>query len=81
MAVVMVCHFGRSISKSSLNLPTAMAKASEVLPGSDPDAQVKEVKAWLKLKGVREFEPVSLFSDQLTKVCCYSVCTFHCAPT
>ena len=34
-----------------------------------PDAKVKEVKAWLKSKGVRDFEPVSLFCDQLDKVC------------
>lgn len=44
-----------------------MAKASDMLPCSDPDARVKEIKTWLKSKGVRDFEPVSLFSDQLTK--------------
>jgi hypothetical protein len=46
-----------------------MAKSSEVLPGPDSDARVREVKGWLKSKGVRDFEPVSLFCDQLTKVC------------
>ncbi|KAG6840893.1 hypothetical protein C0991_003417 [Blastosporella zonata] len=45
----------------------AMAKASAILPGPDPDARVKDIKAWLKGKGVRDFEPVSLFCDQLTK--------------
>ncbi|PPQ70177.1 hypothetical protein CVT26_014453 [Gymnopilus dilepis] len=45
----------------------AMMKASEVFPGPDPDGKVKEVKNWLKSKGVRDFEPVSLFCDQLTK--------------
>ncbi|KAF8896029.1 exonuclease II [Infundibulicybe gibba] len=45
----------------------AMAVASEVLPGPDADGNVKEVKAWLKTKGVRDFEPVSLFCDQLGK--------------
>jgi 5'-3' exoribonuclease 1 len=45
-----------------------MAKASEVFPGADPDQQVREVKAWLNSKGVRNFIPVSLFCDQLTKV-------------
>ncbi|KJA19823.1 hypothetical protein HYPSUDRAFT_143219 [Hypholoma sublateritium FD-334 SS-4] len=45
----------------------AMAKASEVFLGPDPDAKVREVKNWLKTKGVRDFEPVSLFCDQLTK--------------
>jgi hypothetical protein len=46
----------------------AMAKASEVFPDSDSDAKVREIKQWLKTKGVRDFEPVSLFCDQLTKV-------------
>ncbi|KAG1799421.1 uncharacterized protein HD556DRAFT_1458269 [Suillus plorans] len=32
------------------------------------DARVKEVKPWLKLKGVRDLEPVSLFSENLAKV-------------
>ncbi|KAF9562573.1 hypothetical protein CPC08DRAFT_633933 [Agrocybe pediades] len=45
----------------------AMAKASDVFKVRDPDGKVKEVKAWLKSKGVRDFEPVSLFCDQLTK--------------
>ncbi|TFK36739.1 hypothetical protein BDQ12DRAFT_239185 [Crucibulum laeve] len=45
----------------------AMAKAAEVLAGDDPDGRVKEIKSWLKSKGVRDFEPVSLFCDQLTK--------------
>ncbi|KAJ7608732.1 exonuclease II [Roridomyces roridus] len=45
----------------------AIAKASEILRVPDPDARVKEVKAWLKSKGVRDFEPVSLSCDQLTK--------------
>ncbi|KAG5652989.1 hypothetical protein H0H81_002814 [Sphagnurus paluster] len=44
---------------------SAMAKAKDVLPGGDAD--VKEIKNWLKSKGVRDFEPVSLFCDQLTK--------------
>jgi len=50
------------------NSSEAMAKASEVFPGADPDGKVKEIKHWLKTKGVRDFEPVSLFCDQLTKV-------------
>jgi 5'-3' exoribonuclease 1 len=45
-----------------------MAKASEVL-GPDTEARVREVKSWLKFKGVRDFEPVSLFCDQLAKAC------------
>lgn len=45
-----------------------MAKASEVL-GPDPETRVTEVKNWLKSKGVRDFGPVSLFCDQLAKVC------------
>ncbi|KIJ60330.1 hypothetical protein HYDPIDRAFT_98795 [Hydnomerulius pinastri MD-312] len=43
-----------------------MARASDIF-SDNPDAHIKEVKSWLKSKGVRDFEPVSLFSDQLTK--------------
>jgi len=46
----------------------AMAKSSEIFSGPDPDGKVREIKHWLKAKGVRDFEPVSLFCDQLTKV-------------
>ena len=47
----------------------AMVKAEELFPSSDdPDGRVRDVKAWLKLKGVRDFEAVSLFCDQLGKV-------------
>jgi 5'-3' exoribonuclease 1 len=45
-----------------------MIKASEALPGSDPDDKIREIKIWLKSKGVRDFEPVSIYCDQLTKV-------------
>ncbi|KIJ10774.1 hypothetical protein PAXINDRAFT_119322 [Paxillus involutus ATCC 200175] len=43
-----------------------MARGSDIF-GENADARVKEVKSWLKSKDVRDFEPVSLFSDQLTK--------------
>ena len=45
-----------------------MARASDVFTDGDPDSKVLEVKSWLKSRGVRDFEPVSLFADQLTKV-------------
>lgn len=45
-----------------------MARASDVFPGGNGDARVNEVKAWLKSRGVRDFEPVPLFADQLSKV-------------
>ncbi|KAF8805386.1 hypothetical protein BYT27DRAFT_6674914 [Phlegmacium glaucopus] len=44
-----------------------MMTAADALPGPDPDGQVKEIKSWLKSKGVRDFEAVSLYCDQLTK--------------
>ncbi|KAJ6450152.1 exonuclease II [Mycena sanguinolenta] len=44
-----------------------IAKASDILRVPDPDARVREAKAWLKSKGVRDFEPVSLSCDQLNK--------------
>ncbi|KAF9074552.1 XRN 5'-3' exonuclease N-terminus-domain-containing protein [Rhodocollybia butyracea] len=45
----------------------AMLRATDVFAGSNPDARVKEIKLWLKSKGVRDFEAVSLFCDQLSK--------------
>jgi hypothetical protein len=45
----------------------AMLRASDAFPGSESDHKVREIKAWLKTRGVRDFEPVTLFSDQLTK--------------
>lgn len=44
-----------------------MARDTDIFD-SHADARVKEVKSWLKLKGVRDLEPVSLFSDSLAKV-------------
>jgi hypothetical protein len=46
-----------------------MARASDLYPPGEADAKVKEIKKWLGDKGVRDFEPVSLFCDQLDKVC------------
>ena len=43
-----------------------MTRATDIF-AENADARVKEVKSWLKSRGVREFEPVSLFSDQLRK--------------
>ncbi|CAK5283845.1 unnamed protein product [Mycena citricolor] len=52
----------------SLDLPgDAIAKASEIFRKGDADQRVKEAKAWLKGKGVRDLEPVSLYCDQLGK--------------
>jgi hypothetical protein len=45
-----------------------MARASDVFTEGDADLNVLDVKSWLKSRGVRDFEPVSLFADQLTKV-------------
>ena len=45
----------------------AMLTATDVFPGDEADSRVKEVKHWLNSKGVRDFEPVSLFCDQLKK--------------
>ncbi|KAI0028225.1 hypothetical protein K488DRAFT_89959 [Vararia minispora EC-137] len=45
-----------------------MARASDIFPQSDsPSAKAKEVRQWLTTKGVRDFEPVSLYCDQLKK--------------
>ncbi|TFY75929.1 hypothetical protein EWM64_g8082 [Hericium alpestre] len=45
----------------------SMAKASNIFHTDNPDASAKEVRTWLASKGVRDFEPVSLFCDQLKK--------------
>ena len=46
-----------------------MAEAEEIFSSSDrPDAKVKEVRQWLKTKGVLDLEAVSLFCDQLDQV-------------
>jgi 5'-3' exoribonuclease 1 len=56
-----------------------MIKASEALPGSDPDDKIREIKIWLKSKGVRDFEPVSIYCDQLTKVITgFTIDTVYC---
>lgn len=46
----------------------AIAKSKDIFRGQDSEAQVKEIKDWLKGKGVRNFEPVPLYADILTKV-------------
>ncbi|EPQ52785.1 hypothetical protein GLOTRDRAFT_46679 [Gloeophyllum trabeum ATCC 11539] len=45
----------------------AMTKAYDVFSGEDSDKKVKDLRTWLATKGVRDFEPVSLFCDQLKK--------------
>lgn len=41
----------------------------EILPGvEEPDKMIKEIQKWLKERGVSDFEPVSLFAEQLEKV-------------
>ncbi|KAJ3799720.1 exonuclease II [Lentinula aff. detonsa] len=44
-----------------------MLRAVDVLSGPNPDGRTKEIRAWLKSKGVPDFEPVTLFCDQLSK--------------
>ncbi|KAJ4480064.1 exonuclease II [Lentinula aciculospora] len=44
-----------------------MLRAADVLPGANPDARVREIRSWLKSKGVPDLEAVSLFCDQLSK--------------
>jgi len=68
IGVGMVRYFVSRPELTKLIFGVGMAKASEIFSGPEPDGKVKEVKYWLKAKGVRDFEPVSLFCDQLTKV-------------
>lgn len=46
-----------------------MARATDLFPGPEADSEVKAIRNWLAKKGVRDFEQVSLFCDQLDKVC------------
>lgn len=47
-----------------------MPRASDMFEEEVADKKIKEVKNWLNSKGVRDFEPVSLFCDQLEKATC-----------
>lgn len=46
-----------------------MATASSLFPQlPDPEAKVREIKGWLKSKGVRDFEPVEIGMEVLGAV-------------
>jgi 5'-3' exoribonuclease 1 len=41
-----------------------------LFPNSEkPDGRVREIRTWLKEQGVLSLEPVTLFAEQLEKVC------------
>ncbi|CAE6444875.1 unnamed protein product [Rhizoctonia solani] len=44
-----------------------ITRASDLFPNGDAENQAKAAKEWLASKGVRDLEPVSLFSEQLEK--------------
>lgn len=64
------CEFSNHVVFESdiLSVSIAMTHASDIFPEEIADAKVKEAKNWLHSKGVKSFEPVSLFCDQLKKV-------------
>jgi hypothetical protein len=44
-------------------------KSEEIYPDEmKPDQKIKDIRAWLKTKGVLDLEPVTLFAEQLEKV-------------
>lgn len=43
-------------------------RAADVFQGTDPDMRLREAKAWLAKQGIKDFDPVPLSSDQLSKV-------------
>ena len=45
-----------------------LTKATDFFEPSVADARMKQLKAWIAEKGVRDFEKVPLYSDQLEKV-------------
>ncbi|PVF93617.1 hypothetical protein CPB86DRAFT_715030 [Serendipita vermifera] len=49
------------------NRGDAMMKASDLFPGADADKKVKEIKAWLADKGVKDLEPVPLSTETFEK--------------
>lgn len=51
-----------------LHIPTDLQKASDYFEPSAAESRLKELKAWLVQKGVRDFDKVGLYSDQLEKV-------------
>jgi hypothetical protein len=55
----------KAVSKS---LASDFLKLSEVFPGPTSGARVRELKAWLVAKGVRDFEAVPLNCDKVGKV-------------
>jgi Exoribonuclease Xrn1 D2/D3 domain len=47
-----------------------MLHGADIFHQENSDAKIKEAKAWLTARGVRDFEPVSLTAEQLNKVRC-----------
>jgi 5'-3' exoribonuclease 1 len=46
-----------------------IARSRDMFPNApNPDTRVKQVREWLKDRGVLDLEPVSLFAEQLDKV-------------
>ena len=59
-AVTVSIPFIPSMSLAEVGHVLAMARASDIFPGLDPNARMREIKSWLKSKGVWDFESVSL---------------------
>jgi hypothetical protein len=49
-------------------LQSAMMKATDIFPGPDSDAKVKDAKSWLAERGIRDLDPVPLATETLEKV-------------
>ena len=45
-----------------------VSRVSDLFPDGSGEDMVREMKAWLTEKKVRDLEPVSLFTEQLEKV-------------
>lgn len=51
-------------------LSKGLLKSKEIYPNeTKPDQKIREIRGWLKARGVLDFEPVTLFAEQLEKVC------------
>lgn len=46
-----------------------MLEAADIYPSSNAEEGIRSIENWLKTKGVRDFEAVSLNKEHMSKVC------------
>lgn len=58
-----------SLTDSSSGPVSDLTRATDFFDPSNVDERIKELKKWIQDKGVRDFDKVPLYSEQLDKVC------------